>query len=104
MRGTDTKKSPYALVGERGTELSGGQRQRIAVLDGGRIIELGTHQELIEHNGTYARLYSPQFRDPEEDLAALRATVLPSKSNGHRDRTKLPEQPTGVVNVILGRK
>jgi subfamily B ATP-binding cassette protein MsbA len=44
---------------------------RIAVLDGGRIIELGTHEELIKENGMYSRLYSLQFRNPEEELATL---------------------------------
>ena len=42
---------------------------RIAVLDGGRIVELGTHQELMKLEGLYASLYSMQFRDPREGLA-----------------------------------
>jgi len=44
---------------------------RIAVLDGGRIMELGTHEELMKENGMYSRLYSLQFRNPEEELATL---------------------------------
>jgi subfamily B ATP-binding cassette protein MsbA len=36
---------------------------RIAVIDAGRIVELGTHQELMDLDGLYARLYSMQFRD-----------------------------------------
>ncbi len=37
---------------------------RIAVLDGGRLAELGTHAALLAQNGLYARLYRMQFRDP----------------------------------------
>ena len=33
----------------------------ILVMDGGRIVEQGSHDELIERNGPYAELYSAQF-------------------------------------------
>ena len=36
---------------------------RIIVLDDGRIVETGTHQELLELNGHYAALYNMQFSD-----------------------------------------
>ena len=39
---------------------------RIAVLDGGRIVELGSHRELMALDGLYAHLYSMQFRDPPD--------------------------------------
>jgi len=33
---------------------------QILVLDGGRIVELGTHHQLIERNGKYARMWFVQ--------------------------------------------
>ncbi len=38
---------------------------RIVVLDKGRIIELGTHDDLMAARGLYARLYEMQFRDSD---------------------------------------
>ncbi|MDP8952587.1 MAG: ABC transporter ATP-binding protein/permease [Actinomycetota bacterium] len=37
---------------------------QILVIEGGRIIERGTHTELLEQNGLYADLYRRQFREP----------------------------------------
>ncbi len=37
----------------------------IAVIDGGKVIEQGTHEELLKRNGTYAGLYRLQFRSGE---------------------------------------
>lgn len=44
---------------------------RIYVMDQGRIIETGSHSELIEKGGAYARLYAVQFADqaPSESPA-----------------------------------
>ncbi|MGB0347444.1 MAG: ABC transporter ATP-binding protein, partial [Balneolaceae bacterium] len=36
---------------------------RILVLDGGRIVEDGTHQQLLNKGGLYSHLYELQFRD-----------------------------------------
>ena len=42
---------------------------RIAVLHGGRIVELGTHEELLARNGYYSDLYNKQLL--EEELAEV---------------------------------
>ncbi|MBF0624003.1 MAG: ABC transporter ATP-binding protein [Magnetococcales bacterium] len=47
---------------------------RIVVLAGGRVIEQGTHGELLAHDGLYARLYALQFRqltDPASGPAVV---------------------------------
>lgn len=38
---------------------------RILVIDDGRIVEEGTHEELIEKGGLYSHLYEMQFKEPE---------------------------------------
>ncbi|MDH3810554.1 MAG: lipid A export permease/ATP-binding protein MsbA [Gammaproteobacteria bacterium] len=40
---------------------------RIIVLDAGRIVEAGTHAELLEQNGHYAALYRMQFSEEKQD-------------------------------------
>ncbi len=43
----------------------------ILVLNDGRIVERGTHQELLELNGLYARLYTRNFEDLGESEGAI---------------------------------
>ena len=38
----------------------------IIVLEHGRIVEQGSHDELMEARGAYWRLYQSQFAEPEE--------------------------------------
>ena len=42
---------------------------RILVLDRGRLVEEGTHEELLAASGLYAELYRTQFRAVEAGLA-----------------------------------
>lgn len=45
---------------------------RIVVLDGGRLVEMGSHDELIAQNGLYARMYKVQaagYQDKTEERA-----------------------------------
>lgn len=51
----------------------------IAVISDGRIIEQGSHEELISEHGVYERLYSLQFR--EEDTADLTEVNSVGKDN-----------------------
>jgi ATP-binding cassette subfamily B protein len=43
---------------------------QILVVDGGRIVERGTHRELMSRGGLYRDLYTTQFADQETDVPA----------------------------------
>jgi subfamily B ATP-binding cassette protein MsbA len=46
---------------------------KIVVMEKGRIIETGTHHELLEKSGKYKRLYELQFAEEELHVPALAA-------------------------------
>jgi ATP-binding cassette subfamily B protein len=48
---------------------------RIIVLHKGRIVEEGTHEELLERNGYYYRLYQLQYQEQEGAAAAVEEAV-----------------------------
>jgi len=68
---------------------------RIAVLDKGQLVELGSHDELMQLNGLYARLYSRQFRDPEE------LSSLVSQEEEKLDLERPVEKSTNLIGMIL---
>jgi subfamily B ATP-binding cassette protein MsbA len=51
---------------------------RIAVIEQGRIVEIGTHDELLVHSGSYRRLYDMQFAN--DDLVT--AGIAPEELEG----------------------
>lgn len=46
------------------------QASRIVVLHKGEVREVGTHSQLLERDGLYAKLYRLQYRDQERPIAA----------------------------------
>ena len=47
----------------------------IHVIDNGRVIESGNHNQLLANNGTYARLYALQFKDQDFELESRSKAV-----------------------------
>lgn len=55
--------------------------EQVPVLDEGRIVERGTHKELLAAQGLYRRLHSSQFRRQAEAVESSRV-VQPSGPEG----------------------
>ena len=49
----------------------------IVVLERGRIVEAGTHDELLGHGGAYAKLYELQLQEEPADLEAVSGVQAP---------------------------
>lgn len=77
---------------------------QIAVMKQGKVVELGTHDQLLEQSGYYSHLYSMQFSDqsPSENEEAeklrLYKETLMSTSHAIRDRLN---SMLGSLSMIL---
>jgi len=47
---------------------------RIIVLHNGKIVEEGTHEDLLKRNGYYTKLYELQYKEQESELQGLKAS------------------------------
>ena len=53
----------------------------ILVMDHGRIVESGTHRELLARNGVYAHLWTLQQERPRRELERHRAELAERAEN-----------------------
>ncbi len=69
----------------------------IVVLDRGRVVERGRHEELIKQEGLYHRIYDLELKDQQEalgEIVSARAAAAPGEQrNGHGDAAAPAMQP-----------
>ncbi|MFS0516218.1 ATP-binding cassette domain-containing protein [Nostoc sp. UIC 10607] len=70
---------------------------QIAVLDQGQVVEVGTHEELLQKGGYYSRLYSMQFAERPETATKHNQSLL---RISHEIRTQLNSM-IGFLRLLL---
>jgi subfamily B ATP-binding cassette protein MsbA len=70
---------------------------QIAVLDQGRVVEVGTHQELLRKNGYYTRLYSMQFSGEDTTVEAN-----PQSNQVTENLLRIPHELRTRLNPTIG--
>ncbi|WP_414570349.1 ATP-binding cassette domain-containing protein [Nostoc sp. CCY 9925] len=70
---------------------------QIAVLDQGRVVEVGTHEQLLQKGGYYSRLYSMQFAERPETVTKQNQSLL---RISHEIRTQLNSM-IGFLRLLL---
>jgi hypothetical protein len=81
---------------------------KIAVVDQGRIIEQGSHAELLVHGGIYAKLVQKQMQKMQNTLSERDPIFnTSSSSNGHVDndgngtQPQQQQQPLDVIDNLM---
>ncbi len=70
----------------------------ILVLDKGEIVERGTHEELLERHGLYAKLYSQQFVPQAQREGVIGKFYLNGETNSTRYATKSQFVKPGLIS------
>ncbi|MHC5737907.1 ATP-binding cassette domain-containing protein [Nostoc sp.] len=70
---------------------------QIAVLDQGQVVEIGTHEELLQKGGYYSRLYSMQFAERPETATKHNQSLL---RISHEIRTQMNSM-IGFLRLLL---
>lgn len=70
---------------------------QIAVLEQGKVVEVGTHEELLQKGGYYSRLYGMQFSNNAETTNRTNQSLL---RISHEIRTRLHSM-IGVLRLLL---
>ena len=74
--------------------------RRVLVMHKGRVRELGTHQELVEEGGIYAKLYQLQYREQENgsprDVPETSPEPMPDAPSGEKSERQTRKSPSSA--------